>query len=376
MRVGVLVVLLVLALGVAEGRRQKEQLPKILTNIGKGITNAANGVANAVKGAAKAVGTAVTEAKTALVGAPGPNAKPWPGPGPKPVCLFIHGTGIDVFPTRVVASYPDYWGKTITTNVAPACDAKFLQTDEMNYGWDDQQLWTAICSNIKSLNARYVITHSNSNTGLAAALAKNVSGCADRIYTGGATVGATQFLWISIQGPFQGSPAADLCVKDCATWSLNPLTGVIHITCHCHNKKTVPSDTKLTTGYKSSVAGLSGGWGPVSAQHAKAWAIMCGTDPGSTSLLHLDGALVVLAPKANWGGAKTDGMVSLPSCQAGLSASVVASFQAVPTSKNYLLAANHGAGTMRDGDGNAADKQPVTWLVNMLNDGTILLTKK
>jgi len=371
----VLVVLLALAAGTAA---RELRLPGILQGVENvvksGVKTAVGAVENGVKTAVNKVENVAQQAKTALVGNNGPTAQAWPASkGPKPVCLFVHGTGPDMFPTQVVSTFTAYWGN-IHQNVAPACTPQFLQVNQNTYGWDDSFLWNAICNAIKSTNAQIVISHSNGNIALSAAIFKGVDGCANRVYSGAGPVPKGKFLWFSLAGPFLGSPAADLCISDCPTFTLSPLPAATKLVCHCTNKKAIPSEAKLATTYKSKVAGFTSGWAAVSSPHSKAFAVMCGTSTAAVAALKEDNGLVLLAPQANWNGQKTDGMVSLPACQAGLPAAIISSFSSQPSAKFFLLDGNHGSSTFRDGNGNAPAQQPITWLINNLQAATALLS--
>jgi len=251
-----------------------------------------------------------------------------------------------------------------------------------------------VCTAIITSNANVVFTHSMGNLAFAAGMIETVAGKATyaecvklkaRYPKQQAAPSASypkleadEIAWISIQGPFHFSVAADACKTVCA--SNDPLwipVQKLPIACACPNHVMTKSTASLETTYQSSYGVTSAAMSSLVAKAA--FAVVCGLSTDATGGLADEIALKATKLLATLGGqswgsdSKTsttqpltgcDGLVAFTSCRGDIASAL---FKLIASSRYYAGLFNHGSGTCRDGQqkgGTDQSKEPVTAYTN------------
>ncbi|KAG9398005.1 hypothetical protein AC1031_015033 [Aphanomyces cochlioides] len=267
-------------------------------------------------------------------------------------CLFIHGL-FNFIEAPMTDSFSLYWGNV--HKHLPCCSStKFVHFDTINHGWNDDSIQHSFCkaalqvsaSKNKTIGPLNLITHSMGNMIAGAALA-----------TGKCTM-SNKVTWISSAGPMRGSQGANLLAQKCLGGGLDAIiTKPLKFLGFCPPTRAFASLYYQTTMNQATQKLL------IASQQARAKhtnkKVLCGTSGyGITSIFSVP--LQIIGAWVDHKDAN-DGMVSVESCTAGLSSSVI--FGGDITSKNYKGPMNHEDLAFRNGDGWLGDnRKPVKWL--------------
>lgn len=316
----------------------------------------------------------------------------------KPRCVFFHGVGErheDVsdasirhrHPSHVMREFDEYWGK-LHKKLENVCEPLFFWTETRKRGWDDKTLVKEYCSVIDVLYPTVIFTHSMGNLVVANGMAHEMAGC-NRIskYDPLSTIS-----WYGIQGPLRGAPGNILLKRFCKKFENSKFVT---------NKllKRCIDGGLMEPAYASMVPDFRApdSIGQLLCPKNKDFKCrpllyiastfqrgsMCGLSPRSGLSLKTDIGLTILAWKTHfevkndpdWDSDKmkyptigNDGMVSFSSCRALDARGQPFTYSEDPEWNYYALNGNHGDGTCRFGDGKHKDKQPCTWILNMVNE--------
>jgi len=304
-------------------------------------------------------------------------------------CLFMHGSGN--IPTSVGVKdassdiAKNYWTK-IAETVAPYCDPiMYTDFETVNHAWNETDLIKQYCDAI--VPARIVFTHSFGNLVVAAGVAQGITGCAK--LKSADDKDAT--FWYSVQGPFRGSPAADVLESECVVKESKLAKYVLDDTCDATTtpfkmKKAYGSmgphwiskglDDKPNLVQSNDLACIGDDGKPIAdcqtlAEVAKSHmkGQMCGFQPGgeiAITAAKLMAAAALVGDK--WGVDKedkypdhgNDGLVNFESCRMSGT-----SYGQEPTFPMYAMNGNHKMGTCSSKDDSDKTKQPCAWYAEM-----------
>jgi len=302
----------------------------------------------------------------------------------------------------VTSTYVDYWGNVQKVLVPYCGTVSFAHVDMTGHGWDEVDTVNAVCKAIIATDANVVYTHSMGNLAFVAGLIATLAGkstyaeCVKlkerypKPQSGPSTqfpkLAANEIAWISIQGPFRMSVAADACHTVCA--SHNPLwipVQKLPIACACPNRVMEKSTQSLQTTYVSSTTSIA----QMAAAVAKhAFSVMCGIDTDATGGLGDEVALsatklLVTLAHGSWGADKktittkpyagTDGLVAFTSCRGDIPGNL---FELTPDARYYVGTFNHASGTGRDGQQSGEKDKAKMPISNFISSGKQALNSR
>jgi len=311
-----------------------------------------------------------------------------------------------------------YWAQVPKFVPPSLCENYYYTTDSALRGWDDDTLQQEFCLAILTVNPDVVFTHSMGNLVIAAGIGNEHPGCtliSDR---------DSLVHWYGIAGPLEGAESATLVTKLCSivrhiegasNFALDLINGdpslmELHSSVSTHGIDVVsnikfchPSYETLTRKYLSKTAGETAYVQtncPVYTHDDDCITVkdiatefmkgsMCGFSPLQSRFLHgvedtfsglgLGISAAAIEKLLTW--ENKDGTVNLPyhgndgfvgasSCR--ISVHQFNPYHPVPTAPYYAFNGNHRDATcFVSDDPSVPDKQPCTWMVNMIKRAAI-----
>mmetsp|Transcript_1204 Transcript_1204/g.1833 ORF Transcript_1204/g.1833 Transcript_1204/m.1833 type:complete len:535 (+) Transcript_1204:34-1638(+) len=252
----------------------------------------------------------------------------------KKTCIFLHGVG-EWTTGPTTNTFPDYWGN-IEKYTTHCKEHKFIHQETKYRGWNDESLQKAYCELMLEGNEpgdrvvrnKILYVHSMGNLIVPAA-----------IRSGMCTIDKTTTAYYNVQGPYQGSIAANFIKKVCANNDTNPVyREIAKLGGYCIKdaEEAYPAYLTLAPDFPE-IKGLK----EIALQFQTG--AMCGTSP--LGLYTPYSVLYLLSKIVNYTG-DNDGMVPIGSCVAEGQ-----KFEEDFSSDYYAAKCNHADGTCRSGDG-------------------------
>lgn len=281
-----------------------------------------------------------------------------------PVCVFIHGAGVE---QGAAATVEQYWGLIRGRLISSCAALVFMNEDTLRRGWDDSGLQRSVCTLVLDAIAEkgaplVIFSHSMGTLLLAGALQNGVCALPDAA------------AWYSVAAPWNGSKAAELLPAICAggqslssapAMDHRPIVGpmlraLARRERFCEGEGNGPSPGFAST--RSSNAAL----GAIARWQARLNGTLCGDS--AFGLWSSDSfGLQALADLSRF-GQPNDGAVPTAGCHPP-SAHVARS----PDSRHFTAAVNHYDLACRHGDGSIPwsgdDRNPCAWYQAMVVRG-------